>query len=218
MKLLKDYLKTLILSLCGGICIGIGGTIYLMCASKMLGAFLFAVGLTSILVCGLNLYTGMAGYIFDNKPLYLVKLAIVWVGNYGGTIIAGLLMRATRAKDAIDAAANAVVAPKLKDGFLSLVILGVFCGILMYVGVDTFRKHFSEKRDFAAVMVPILCVAVFILAGFEHVVADMYYFAAAGKTLEGLPAVGAVTLGNTIGCVLIPAAKKLAEKIEGKKT
>ncbi len=217
MSILKDYIRTLILSLCGGISIGIGGTIFLMCDSRPLGAVLFAVGLTSILLCGLNLYTGMAGYIFDNKPLYLVKLAIVWVGNFGGTIIAGLLMRATRAGAVIDAKANALVAPKLEDGFLSLVILGFFCGILMYVGVDTFKKHFSEKRDFAGIFMPILCVAVFILAGFEHVVADMYYFAAAGKILEGLPATLAVTLGNTLGCVLIPVAKKLAGKLEAAK-
>ncbi len=189
----------------------------LMGESRHLGAFLFAVGLTSILLCGLNLYTGMAGYILDNKPIYLLKLVIVWVGNFLGTIAAGLLMRASRAGAVIDANANALVAPKLNDSFLSLVILGLFCGILMYVGVDCFKKHFAEKRDFAGVFVPILCVAVFILAGFEHVVADMYYFAAAGKVIEGLPATLAVTLGNTLGCILIPAFKKLAGLFEEKK-
>ncbi len=212
MKLFKEYLKTFILSTLGGMSIGIGGTIYLMCESKLLGAFLFAVGLTSILVCSLNLYTGMAGYIFDNKPIYLVKILVVWIGNFSGTFILGMMMRLTRSGEKIELAASNLVKAKTDDSFISLVLLGILCGILMYVGVDTFKKHFEEKRDFAAIIMPILCVAVFILAGFEHCVADMYYYAAAGKAIEGLPVNLAVTLGNTIGCVLFPVGKKLAGK------
>jgi len=213
MNLIKDYVKTLILSLCAGICIGIGGTVYLMCPSKPLGAFLFAVGLTAILIFGLNLYTGMVGYLFDNKPLYIVKILIVWIGNFGGTALVALLMRATRAFKGIDEAANAVVSSKLSDNYLSLFILGIFCGILMFAGVDTFKKHY-EKKDFAAVFMPVICVAVFIIAGFEHCIADMFYFVAAGKTIEGLPVLLFVTLGNSVGGVLMPVSKKLAAKLE----
>ena len=212
MKLMKDYVKTLMLSISAGICIGIGGTIYLMCESKMLGAFLFAVGLTTILMFGFNLYTGMVGYLFDNKPPYLVKLLIVWIGNFGGTALVGLLMNLTRVGGKISDAAKAVTASKLSDGYLSLFVLGIFCGILMFVGVDCFKKTW-DKKDFGSVFMPVMCVAVFILSSFEHCIADMFYFAAAGQIFEGLPTLAFVTLGNSLGGVLFALVRKGVSKL-----
>ena len=213
MNLIKDYLKTILNSFAAGICIGIGGTVYLMCPSKPLGAFMFAVGLCTILIFGLNLYTGMVGYLFDNKPIYIVKLLIVWLGNFAGTATVGALMRLTRASGSIVEVAGNVVSSKLNDGFLSLFVLGIFCGILMFIGVDCFKKQWANK-DFAAIFMPVICVAVFIVAGFEHCIADMFYFVAAGKGAEGLLVLLAVTLGNSVGGVLIPVIKKLTGKLD----
>ena len=215
MKIIKDYLKTFILAISAGICIGIGGTVYLMCQSKLLGAFLFAVGLCAILIVGMCLYTGMVGYLFSNKPIYILKLVTVWCGNFVGTATVALLMRSTRAASAIIAAAESVSAAKLADGPISLFILGIFCGILMFLGVDSFKKYWQTK-DFAAIFMPVICVAVFILAGFEHCIADMFYFVAAGKTLECIPALLMITLGNSLGGVIIPLVKRAAEILEQK--
>jgi formate/nitrite transporter FocA (FNT family) len=212
MNLFKEYLKTLILSLSAGICIGIGGTVYLMCESKPLGAFLFAVGLTTILIFGFNLFTGMVGYTFDNKPMYLVKLLVVWIGNFGGTVAVGLIMSLTRVGGRITEAAKAVTASKLSDNYLSLFVLGIFCGILMFVGVDCFKKTW-EKKDFASIFMPVVCVAVFILSSFEHCIADMFYFAAAGQIIEGLPTLLFVTLGNSLGGVLFALVRRAATKL-----
>ena len=46
----KDYLREFALAVAGGCCIGIGGIIYMMCSTPLLGAFLFAVGLCTILM------------------------------------------------------------------------------------------------------------------------------------------------------------------------
>ena len=212
MNWIKNSLKTVLNSYAAGICIGIGGTVYLMCPSKPLGAFLFAVGLCTILLFGLNLYTGMVGYLFDNKPAYIIKLLIVWFGNFAGTATVGELMRLTRLSKSVSDAADSVVTSKLDDGFGSLFILGIFCGILMFVGVDTFKKHWAQK-DFAAIFMPVICVAVFIVAGFEHCIADMFYFASAGKGAEGFSVLLAVTLGNSLGGVIIPVIKKLTDNL-----
>ena len=67
----KNILDYLIKSILAGIMIGIGGTIFLS-LEKTLGAFLFAIGLFMIVTRGYNLYTGKVGYIFDNKPSYLI--------------------------------------------------------------------------------------------------------------------------------------------------
>ena len=84
---IKEYLSTFILAVCAGMCIGVGGTVYLMCTSKLLGAVLFSIGLLTILVFGLKLFTGMSGYLLgaQTKLKYILTLFVVWVGNFTGT-------------------------------------------------------------------------------------------------------------------------------------
>ena len=65
MKRLQSILKTFFLATCSGICIGIGGAVYLTLENKIVGAFLFTVGLFTILIFGFKLYTGMVGYLAD---------------------------------------------------------------------------------------------------------------------------------------------------------
>lgn len=212
MKTIKEYMAYLFRSIMAGVCIGIGGTIYLLCDVKPLGAFMFATGLLLILIFGFNLYTGMIGYLFDNKLSYIPKLVIVWAGNYIGATLVGKISMLTRFSEKIRNAAQPVASQKISDGFLSLFLLGIFCGILVYAAVDIFRKN-NERKDFMMILMPIMCVAAFIFAGYEHCIADMFYISAAGKATEGIPCILIVTLGNSIGGLVIPIVKKIAEKL-----
>ena len=76
--------------------IGIGGTIYLSIANQVVGAILFAIGLLTICVYEMNLYTGMIGYVLENKLRYLKTLMLTLLGNLLGTIITALLILNTR--------------------------------------------------------------------------------------------------------------------------
>jgi len=58
-----------------------------------------------------------------------------------------------------------------------------------------------------------LGVIVFILCGFEHSIANMYYFAVAGWTLKALGYLGLMILGNAVGGVCIPLCVKLVKKL-----
>ena len=64
---LKKYMKTLLNAVLSGMFIGIGGTIYLACASKIVGAFLFTIGLMMIVCYGFSLFTGAVGYLVNHK-------------------------------------------------------------------------------------------------------------------------------------------------------
>ena len=85
----------------------------------------------------------------------------------------------------------------------------------MYIAVDTFKKRIGEK-DFLCCIAVFMGVMVFILAGFEHSIADMFYFWMGGAFPKAIPALLCITLGNAIGGNLIPmgllAAEKLSEK------
>lgn len=200
-----DYFKTFILAICAGICISIGGTVYLMCSSKLFGAVLFSVGLLTILVFGLKLFTGMSGYLFgeSTKLKYILTLIIVWLGNFVGTFAVGTAIRNTRLAATAVPAAKAIVNTKIEDSWYSLIILGIFCGMLMYIGVDSFKKSRDQYSTLSTLM-PVICVSTFILAGFEHCIADMFYCTVAGLSLESLVVIVLVTIGNVLGSFIIP--------------
>ena len=215
MKLLKHSINTLILSIAAGLCIGIGGIVFLAQTNKFAGAFLFAVGLLTILVFRFNLFTGMVGYVLENllekKWSYLYTVLLVWIGNFVGTALAAILVGLTRLGEGLKATCQGMVATKLGDSWYSLLILGVFCGMLMFIAVDTFKKRIAEK-DFLCVVAVFMGVMVFILAGFEHSIADMFYFVLTGRVLEAIPALLFITLGNAIGGNLIPLVQKLTKQ------
>ena len=212
MKTIIKHLITFVQAIAAGLCIGVGGTVYLMCTSKLLGAFLFAIGLLTILLFKFKLFTGMAGYILENKPSYLIDLLVTWFGNLGGTCLVAWLISKTRLTFNLD-----FVEIKLADTWYSLLILGIFCGLLMFIGVSCFKYCVGKIDNIFALVIPVLCVAVFILAGFELCIADMFYFALSGKLIEGLPSLLIITAGNILGGILIPAVNLLNKELNNGK-
>ena len=57
-----------------GMLIGMGGTVFLSQSNPVVGSFLFAIGLFTIVVFQLHLFTGKVGYTPFNKPVYLLSL------------------------------------------------------------------------------------------------------------------------------------------------
>ena len=57
-----------------GMLIGMGGTVFLSQSNPVVGSFLFAIGLFTIVVFQLHLFTGKVGYTPFNKPVYLIEL------------------------------------------------------------------------------------------------------------------------------------------------
>lgn len=209
MLVFKKYINIFLLAVASGMSICLGGGVYLVCPNKLLGAFLFSVGLCTILVFKFNLFTGMVGYIPQNKPIYITEVAVVWFGNMCGAYAFAYIMGLSRIGDTIRKAAAAAVDIKLADNTLSLVCLGLFCGLLMFIAVDSYKKNI-ETKPLLAIFMAVMCVAVFILAGFEHSIADMYYFAAAGRYFDGIGVILTVTVGNAIGGMIIPVIQKLS--------
>lgn len=184
-----------------GICVSIGGAVYLSCPNKLLGSFLFSVGLCAILFFKLLLFTGRVGYLTANKPSYLPWLGLVWIGNCLGTWLGAFAQTYTRTGDKLIAAAKEIVAVKSGDSLISLFILSIFCGLMMYIAAEgTRRTPYGSTFQLSLVMLP---VAVFIVCGFEHCIADVYYYALAGFSWDAILRILIITLGNSIGSILL---------------
>lgn len=213
----KDTLSTFIKAILAGFCIGIGGAVFLalLPTNKPLGAILFAVGLLTICTQGFNLFTGKACYILDNKPSYFLTLLVIWIGNVVGTGIMALFIRLSRLKDSLGAAAQGLIDTKNADSLWSLFFLGAICNALIYIAVEGYKSNPHEVGKYLSL---VFGVAVFILIGSEHSVADMFYYAAAGKLFTGqcwLRLI-VISIGNIFGGLILPGGKKLAEKLTSK--
>lgn len=182
--------------------IATGGTVFLSIENKVIGASLFSIGLFGVLIYNLNLYTGKIGYLITNFNLkYIKELIITLIGNFIGACSVGFILRYTRIYDKIYEKSLMLVNTKLNDNILSIFILSIFCGLLMYYAVNGFKK----QTDFGKYLVVYLGVAVFILCGFEHCIANMYYFSVADIwALKTLGYTGIMVLGNSIGSFIIP--------------
>lgn len=210
-KILKDIILYLIKSILAGIMIAIGGTIFLSLDNKIIGAIFFAIGLFMICTRGLNLFTGKIGYIFNNNLKYTLEVIITLIGNFIGTFLSAYILKYTRIYSSISTKANSICNIKLDDTLISIFILSIFCGILMYLAVNGYKEIKDNFGKYASIF---LCVIVFILCGFEHSIANMYYFSIAGywssKTFLYL---FIMVLGNSVGGVFIPLCDKIKNKL-----
>lgn len=208
-KILGDYLFGIL----AGISISFGGIAFLSSGNKIVGALFFTIGLFMVLVFKFNLFTGKVCYSFDNKPSYILRLLIIWIGNFTGAVLMGLILQATRLT-ALQDACVAIVNTKLSDSLISLFILGIFCNILIYLAVHGFNNF--ENPIFKTLAL-FFGVSVFVLCGFEHCVADMFYFSFAGAWSWNMIArLLIITLGNIVGGLLIPGVIKIYKLIENK--
>lgn len=197
---MKKYLDYLIKSIFAGIMIGIAGTVYLRVDNNLFGSFLFSIGLLVICMYGMNLFTGKVGYILINKLNYIYELLITILGNFIGTFLVARLVLLTRFKSISDKAIE-IVNLKLDDNILSIFILSILCGILMYIAVNNYKKINNEIGKYSCIF---MCVMVFILSSFEHSIANMYYISVSGIfTLKSLLYILIMLLGNSVGSILI---------------
>lgn len=190
-------LKKIVSGISSGILISLGGAVFLACDNKYVGAALFCVALVCICIKGYSLYTGKIGFIPEKhgKEEFSVLL-LGLLGNVIGTVICGYLIRF--GLPALGETAEKICTLKLEQTFVSTLIRGFFCGVLMYLAVSIYR----DKKTVVGIL---FCIPVFILAGFEHSVADMFYFAASGiVSLKAFAFIWTVILGNSIGGMILP--------------
>lgn len=198
MNALKKNINILFKGIYAGMMIGIGGTVYLSISNSIIGAIFFSVGLLTICIYKMNLYTGMIGYIIENKLNYIVTLLLTLIGNFIGTMITSLLVLNTRIAN-LSVRAKEISSIKINDNYLSIFILSIFCGMLMYIAVNTFKK---EKDSIVRYLAIFICVIVFILSGFEHCIANMYYISLAKLwSLKAVLSMLIMILGNSVGSI-----------------
>lgn len=208
MKLtIKDLCSTLLKGILAGISISIGGIIYIKAKEQtilsLFPAFLFPIGLILICCFDFFLYTGRICYFtksFKDKTVLptSITLLVGLLGNFIGTLILGVFLHFALEPTTI---VNKMIETKLNYEWWRLVILGMGCGMLIYFAVEGFKKIQSNLGKY---LVLILCISGFIICGFEHCIADMFYFIYSFTfSLKAFTTILFVILGNSLGGIVI---------------
>ncbi len=178
-------------SLLSGVLIAFGCISYVAIENHTLGAFVFSLGLLTVILQKTLLYTGKVGYLkYQLKhiftyilPMLLLNLFAIWVTCRLFASYSGIVLDTT-----------AVMACKQKELWSEALVRSIGCGAMMYIAVEGFRRY----RNALCVIMPIMC---FILCGFEHCIANYGYMAMCGKLwVSQLPV---WIIGNAIGSLVI---------------
>lgn len=220
--------KMIILGIFAGIFIGFAGiasttassTIGNPSAGKLLGALIFPAGIAMVLTAGSELFTGNMLIIISvlERKTSVFKMLRNWffvfIGNFIGAVFVAFCVVYGHIPDLFGAGlAESVVnagAVRCNLAFGDSFIRGILCNILVCIAV---WMSFAAKSVSGKLMTSFWPVMVFVLCGFEHCVADMYFGSAAllaageyGIKAEGLTLLRfliynmlPVTLGNIVG-------------------
>lgn len=192
-------MKNLFDSIASSILIVIGCSVFLS-SNNYVGAILFSIALYTICIKGYSLYTGKIGFVIDNPDIK--DLILTLLINSVAAILFGYLI--SYAIPNLSESAKFICNNKLlNQNLLQTFIRSTMCGILMYIAVSTYKEQKSLLNIF-------LAVPVFILAGFEHSIANIGYFSIANiVSFDSIIFIIICILGNTFGAIILPLFKKV---------
>ena len=218
----------LIKGILAGIAISFGGFLCLrlnaLSGNTILGSFLFSFGLILICNFNFNLYTGKVCYLFDDinyhssskiviKKIFgkVITLLLILLGNLIGTLIFANLLKLIIIDNSInntlmETLTNSVNS-KINYEWYQMIGLSFFCGMLVYIAVEGFKKI---ENNFGKYVVLMLAIGGFIVSGFEHSIANMfYYFLSGNYSVIAFVSLLLCVIGNSIGGLVIPLINKI---------
>lgn len=187
----KNIFNLITKSILAGLLISLAGIVYLNCPDKIVGSLLFSLGLISVILLEAKLFTGVVGYV--NSKRSILDSLLILVFNLVAATVVGLIYRCG------SAAAVSIAESKLlvfSESWWLTGLKSIGCGAAIYLAVEGYKKSKS--------LIPvILGVMVFILAGWNHCIADCFYMAAGSSSVLAIPYLLVVIVGNSIGSLLI---------------
>ncbi len=227
-KVRLSAFKMLVLGIFAGLFIGFAGiastvgavTVENPSLARLISACLFPSGMAMVLVAGSELFTGNNLIIIAllEKKVKMREMLKNWffvfIGNFIGASLVAVLVVFGHTPDLFGGrlAESMVNTASSKVGlsFTDAFIRGILCNILVCIAI---WAAFAAKKVSGKLMMSFWPVMLFVLCGFEHSIADIYFcvagiltageynIAAEGLTMGSflLRNLLPVTLGNIVG-------------------
>jgi formate transporter len=200
----RDFFSTFTLAVMAGVFIGLGAAFFTFVIhdstlsvglTKLIGGFVFSLGLILAIITGAELFTGnnLIVMAFISRKITLEGLlrnwGIVFISNFVGALIVVFLMflsgQWTAGGGTVGVTVLMIANGKVNLTFIEAVSKGILCNILVCLAVYLCFSGRSVTDKILAILFPI---TAFVALGFEHSVANMY-FIPAGLLLKNSPQV-----------------------------
>ena len=210
------HLRHFPLGFAAGISIGLGGLLsvtmnYLLpnIFGKILGSLLFGIGLFLVCTFSFSLYTGKVGLAIEKRcpKEDLLDLLIMLSANFIGAASFGMMVylftKGTPLHEAFVNVANGKLKPYVEnpsfDDYLLTFSNAFFCGLCVYLSVKCFQ---ADRLRVKGILLMFFFVFLFVFAGFEHCVANMFYYGSSFVwKVDVIINIALVVLGNSLGTI-----------------
>ncbi|WDV45897.1 formate/nitrite transporter family protein [Clostridiaceae bacterium M8S5] len=217
-------IKMILLGIFAGAFIGFGAHGYLVVTqslgkfdagfAKFVGASVFPVGLMLVILAGAELFTGnntmtialMSKKISLNKMLK--NWILVYIGNFIGSVLLALIFSKTNLyAGLVGDNIKAIATAKVNLTLVECITRGILCNIVVVLAVWISTASTDVIGKIFTCWFPIM---LFVLSGFEHSVANMFFIPMGKLVGAGFTWVEMwtnnlipVTIGNLIGGAII---------------
>lgn len=181
--------------------------------AKVLAGLAFSAGLIMSILANAALYTGSVMKLYTYEGNVLKFLSKVWFWNFIGAlaIISVLITMQGPVLDTI----QTIATNKCNLTLIDMFNRAIYCNVLVCLAVLFSKKAQSAVDLLVTVTVP---VSVFVICGFEHSVANMFYLPFAkliGADITWVQIVtnlSVVTIGNFLGGLFVASYEQLLMK------
>lgn len=182
--------------------------------AKIIAGLIFSAGLICTYMAGAYLFTGKLAVdfyeILKSPKLgkiknYLIDIPRVYLFNFLGALLIALM--AVTLPLEVQETIKHISEAKMNCSLPIMFVKGVLCNILVAFAV-IFAKNLSNSVSQLIVTMTIP-VSLFVICGFEHSIADMFFIPAAvllGSSIsfgQFIVALAVITVGNFIGGLLV---------------
>ncbi len=189
---IKQFFQELLSALAAGVAIAIGGTVYL----TTYNAWCFSIGLLMVCFFNLNLYTGKIPFIKLTKNTWFMDIfryLMMVTFNMIGAAITGILIYHIRPE--LRDIAKRMTELKLNYYWWIIIFKGMLCNVMIFAAVSFWKNGKNTVMKLTGL---IFSTTIFVMCGFEHCVANAFYFMVAmAEPFDGF--IWLNVLGNTIG-------------------
>lgn len=153
--------------------------------AKLISGCVFPAGLAMVLIAGSELFTGNCLMVIPwmEKEITLIQMlrnwVIVYVGNFVGSLFIGYTVSAGHQLslfgNALGGATINTAVMKTSLSFQDAFIKGILCNFLVCIAI---WMAFAAKDVVGKIIGLYFPILLFVVSGFEHSVANMFYISA----------------------------------------
>lgn len=221
---MKTQLLSFVKGILAGLAIGLGGFLYVLMVhfvqgelGRVLGSLLFAVGLFTVCTCMFHLYTGKIGMVYEGKQTkdFYISLPVMLIGNAIGAFGFGFALWAIFKDTSVMETVNRICSSRATlasfDDFLAVIVQSTLCGVCVYLAVKAFSLNRLKP---IGILLLVFFVFVFVYSGFQHCIANMFYFGF-GNHINGYTFINLAfcilfnSLGPIFGVLLVKLIKNI---------